>query len=244
MEGYDDLPLPHDYQRQAEFAFGRLMYPSNRNARFGGGDWTRGRSSWTVDYPKGDRFFAAALKRLTRIDVRSVEQPINPDDGDDIYNWPFLFAGMPSAWNLTDGQARKIRDYLLRGGFLVCDSFFGTEEWASFMEGMQRVFPERPVLEIPDDDTIFHGVYNLNERYQVGNFRSMMRDSSKPYRGDGSVAYWRAIRDDKDRILVAMTFNSDLGDSWQLADDPRYPEKFSALGLRVGVNYVVYALTH
>ncbi len=242
MEGYDDLPLPPDYRARAEFVVGRLMYPS-RGGR-GGGDWTGGRTNWTVDYPKGDRFFAAALRRLTRLDVRSVEQPVNPDDGDDIYNWPYLHAGMPGSWRLTEAQAARLRDYLLRGGFLLCDSFFGTQEWASFEEGLRLIFPKREVVEIPEDDTIFHLVYNLDERYQVGNFRSMMRDASRPYRADGAVARWRAVKDDRGRIVIAMAFNSDLGDSWQLADEPRYPEKYSALGLRIGVNYVVYAMTH
>lgn len=244
MEGYDDLPLPSDYRNKAEFVLGRLMYPSSGRGRGGGRNWAQGRSNWTVDYPKGDRFFAAALRRLTRIDIRSVEQPVNPDDGDDIYHWPYLHVGMPSTWNLTDAQTARIREYLLRGGFLLCDSFFGTEEWAGFMGGMKRIFPDRQILEIPDEDPIFHTVFDLDKRYQVGNFRSMQRDASKPYRADGSVAYWRAIRDDRGRIVVAMAFNSDLGDSWQLADEPRYPEKFSALGLRLGVNYVVYSLTH
>ncbi|NWF85724.1 MAG: DUF4159 domain-containing protein [Bryobacteraceae bacterium] len=186
----------------------------------------------------------AAERRVDRVHVRPVEQPVNPDDGDDIFHWPYLHVGMPSTWNLTDAQAQRIREYLLRGGFLLCDSFFGTEEWAGFMDGMKRIFPDRTILEIPDEDPIFGTVYTIKERYQVGNFRSLLRDSTKPYRADGSVAYWRAIRDDKGRIMVAMAFNSDLGDSWQLADEPRYPEKYSALGLRIGVNYVVYALTH
>ena len=108
---------------------------------------------------------------------------------------------------------------------------------------MKRIFPDRPIVELQNDDPIFHTVYNLNERYQVGNFRSMMRDGH-PYRGDGSVPYWRGILDDKGRVMVGIMFNSDLGDSWQLADDPRYPEKYSALGIRLGINYVTYALTH
>lgn len=243
MEGYDDLPLPSDYRAKSEFVLGRLMYPSAGRGR-GGGIWTEGRSNWTVDYPKGDRFFASAIRRLTRIDVRSVEQPVNPDDGDDIFHWPYLHAGMPSTWSLSDAQAAKIREYLLRGGFLLCDSFFGTEEWAGFLTGMKRIFPDREIEEIPDGDPIFHTVFDLDKRYQVGNFRSMLRDAERPYRADGAVAYWRAIRDDSGRIMVAMAFNSDLGDSWQLADEPRYPEKYSALGLRLGVNYVVYSLTH
>lgn len=237
-----DATLPPDYATKAEFVLGRLMYPSGRG-RFGGGDWLQGGTTWTVDYPKGDRFFASALRRLTRIDTRSVEQPVNPDDGDDIYYWPYLHVSMPGTWNLTDRQAAKIRDYLLRGGFLFCDSFFGTEEWLVFEHGIRKVFPQGQIEDLAASDPIFQTVYDIRERYQVGNFRSLMSRGT-PYRADGTVPYWRAIRDAKGRIVVAMAFNSDLGDSWHLADEPRYPEKYSALGIRIGVNYVTYALTH
>jgi hypothetical protein len=238
MEGEDsEAPLPPDYRTPAEFVLGRLIYPAHG---FGGGA-----GMWTVDYPRGDRTFAAALRRLTMMEVRSVEQPTSPDDGADIFNWPYLHVGMPTRWNLSQAQAAKIREHLLRGGFMLCDSYFGTQEWNGFMEGMRMIFPDRPVTEIPDNDPIFHTVYDLSQRYQVGNFRSMLRNGyARPYRGDGSQPHWRAIRDDDGRIMVAMTFNNDLGDSWQLADDPRYPEKDSALGLRLGVNFVVYTLTH
>lgn len=246
MEGRDsEVGLPPGYQDKSEFVLGRLMYPSAGGGRGfgGGGNWRQGGTNWTVDYPKGDRFFAQAIKRLTRIDVRSVEQPVNPEDGDDIFNWPYLHVGMPSTWNLTPEYAAKVRDYLMRGGFLLCDSFFGTEEWAGFERGMNLILPGRQAEEIPNDDQIFHMLYDLKDRHQVGNYRSMMRNGN-PYRADGDTAYWRGIRDDKGRIVVAIAFNSDLGDSWQLADEPRYPEKYSALGLRIGVNYVVYSMTH
>ncbi|MFN0100806.1 MAG: DUF4159 domain-containing protein [Bryobacteraceae bacterium] len=241
MEGADtETELPADFSAKTELVMGRLMYPSGGR---GGGNWLHGRTNWTVDYPKGDRTFAAALRRLTRVDVRSVEQPVNPDDGDDIFFWPYLHVSMPGSWNLTGAQTEKLRDYLLRGGFLFCDSFFGTEEWNAFEAGVRRIFPQREIEELLNDDPIFHTVFDIDDRYQVGNFRSMLRDG-RTYRADGAVAHWRAIRDDKGRVMVAMAFNSDLGDSWQLADEPRYPEKFSALGLRIGVNYVVYAMSH
>ena len=233
MEGAaSESELPSDFNKKTEFVLGRLMYPSN------GG---RG-SSWTVDYPRGDRTFAAAIRRLTLVDVRSAEQPVDPDDGNDIYFWPYLHVGMPTAWNFNASQAGKIRDYLLRGGFMVCDSFFGTQEWEGFLKGMHQIFPDREIEDIPDADPIFHGVFNLSERTQVGNFRS--RRSGRWYRADGEKPYWRGIRDDRHRVVVAINFNNDLGDSWQLADNPEYPEKFSSMGIRLGVNYVVYSLTH
>jgi hypothetical protein len=250
MEPYDTVPLPPDWQEQTEWVFGRLMYPQHPNARFGrffrrfGGDmdWREGGTSWTQDYPRADRLFAQALRRLTRIHVRSVEQPVNLDDGDEVYNYPWLCAGEMGDWQLTDAQAKKLREYLLRGGFLMLDDFWGTEEWQRFEESMKRVFPDRPMVEIDSKDPIFHTVYDLDDRYQVPGEWALARGTT--YRNDGSIAHWRGIYDDRGRIMVAICFNSDIGDSWEWADDPRYPEEYSALGIRIGVNYVLYAMTH
>lgn len=248
MEPYDDVELPPDYNEQTEWVFARLMYPQHPRARFGGfrrfggGDWREGGTSWTQDYPRADRHFSAALRRLTRIHVRSVEQPVNLDDGDDAFNYPWMNAGEMGDWKLTRAQAAALREYLLRGGFLMLDDFWGTEEWNRFAESMDMVFPDRPIVEIANDDPIFHIVYDLNERYQVPGQWALARGTT--YRNDGATAHWRGIYDDHGRVMVAMTFNSDVGDSWEWADDPNYPEKYSALGIRIGVNYVMYSMTH
>ena len=108
MEGRDsEAALPPDYRNPAELVLGRLMYPSGGGFGRGGGNWQDGGTNWTVDYPRGDRTFAVAIRRLTRIDVRSVEQPVNPDDGDEIFYWPYLHVGMPTNWNLTHGPGRQ-----------------------------------------------------------------------------------------------------------------------------------------
>jgi hypothetical protein len=250
LEPYDDVPLPPDWADQAEWIQARLMYPQHPNATFGrlffnrgpNNNWLTGRTSWTQDYPKADRLFAKAIRRLTRVDARSVEQPVNLDDDDDVFNYPWLVAGEMGDWKLTDAQARKLREYLLRGGFLLLDDFWGTEEWNRFMESMKVVFPDRPVVEIEDADATFHTVYDLDERYQIPGQWALR--TGVTYRNDGAIPHWRGIYDDHGRVMVAMTFNSDLGDAWEWADDPRYPQKYSALGIRLGVNYVVYALTH
>jgi hypothetical protein len=168
---------------------------------------------------------------------------VNLDDGDDVFNWPWLAAGEMGDWKLTPEMASKLRDYLLRGGFLMLDDFWGPEEWARFDESMKMVFPDREIVEIDDADPIFHAVYDLNDRYQIlGQWALGGRQFNE--RVAGTHAEWKGIYDDHKRIMVAMTFNSDVGDSWEWADDPRYPEQFSALGMRIGVNYVVYSLTH
>jgi len=244
---YDDFPLPPDYQEKTEFAFARLMYPQVYG-RFrgygssGNGNWTQGYSMWTQDYPRPDRHFSQAIRRLTRIHVRSVEQPVNLDDGDDVYNWPWLYAVQTGRWKLTDAQVAKLRDYLLRGGFFMCDDFWGEQDWAVFNESMQRVFPDREIVDIDDRDPIFHNVFDLNDRYQVPGARYL--STGVTWKCENCPARWRGIYDAKGRLMAAMTPNSDIGDSWEWADDPRYLEKFSALGIRIGVNYIVYAMTH
>jgi hypothetical protein len=245
---YNDFPKPADYREKTEWAFARLMYPQSRRSYGngfgfrGGGDWREGYSMWTQDYPRADRHFSEAMRRLTRIHVRSVEQPVNLDDGDDVYNWPWLYAVQVGQWRLTDSQAKQMREYLLRGGFFMCDDFWGEDQWENFMESMHRVFPERAVVDIPNDDPIFHSVYDLTDRYQVPGARYIQTGVTE--KCAGCPARWRGIYDDRGRLMVAMTFQSDVGDSWEWADDPGYDEKFSALGIRIGVNYIVYSMSH
>jgi hypothetical protein len=251
LEAQADLaPLPDDWDKPAGFVVARLMYPgdlgdlfgSGGRSRFGAsGNWRQGGTSWAVDYPRGDRYFARILRRLTTIDVRSVEQPVNLDDGDDVYDWPYLIVGLAGFWELTDAQVKKLREYLLRGGFLLADSFFGSDEWDGFEYYMRQVFPDRDWVDLPASHPLFHTVYDLTNTGQVPNWNAMNRGG---YRKDGAVPHWRAILDDNKRVMVAIAFNNDLGDSYQWADDPDYPAEGAQLGLRMGVNFAVYALTH
>ena len=244
LEPYDDVAIPPEGDRPAEWVFGRLMYPSTPYARFENRrrDWREGGTSWTEDYPRADRHFVVALRRLSRVDARAIEQPVNPDDGDDIFNWPWLYVGLPGNWSLTDQQAAKIRDFLLRGGFLMAEDFWGPQERQDFEIGMRKIFPDRDIVELEDDAPIFHSVFDLSDRYQIPGQWATRRGATS--RDGGTVPHWEGVFDDRGRLLVAICFNSDVGDSWEFADDPYYPEKYSALGIRIGVNYVVYALTH
>jgi hypothetical protein len=238
---YDNFPLPPDWNEQSEFVFARLMYPWNGWGFHYGNDWTKGSSNWTIDYPRSDRHVVQAIRRLTRVHVRSVEQPVNLDEHDQ-FDWPWLYGVEVGHWQLTDDQARGLREYLLRGGFFMCDDFHGTQEWEVFVESMRKVFPDRPIMELPDDDAIFHTIYDLDGRFQVPGAQYLY--SGRVYEKDGRGAHWRGIYDDRGRVMVAICFNVDLGDSWEWADVPAYPAKFSDLGLRIAVNYAVYAMTH
>ena len=170
------------------------------------------------------------------------EQPVNLDDGDDVFNWPFLYAVQVGQWDLTDSQAAKLRDYIQRGGFFMVDDFWGPNQMKTFLASMSRVFPEYLALDLNDNSPIFHTVYDLDRRYQVPGARYL--ETGMMEKCQNCPAQWRALSDKNGRILVAIAYNSDLGDSWEFADDPRYDERFSALGMRVGVNYIVHAMTH
>jgi hypothetical protein len=145
-------------------------------------------------------------------------------------------------WKLSGEQISRVREYLLRGGFLMLDDFWGKAEWDRFMETMREIVPDRPIVDIENSDSIFHIVYNLDNRYQIMGQWAMRGGMAD--RWVGSVPGWRGIYDGKGRLMVAITYNNDVGDSWEYADDPIYPEKYSALGIRLGVNDVVYAMTH
>jgi hypothetical protein len=243
VEYGESIPLPPDWQRSAEWTFARLMFPPGPLDGYRGrfdGDWRLGLSLWTQDYPRADRAFSQAVRRLTRIDARSVEEPVSLDDGDEVYHWPWLYAVQVGEWGLTEREALKLRDYLLRGGFFMADDFHGSQEQAYFEHTMKMVFPERPIVDIPNNDDIFHTLFDIDNRYRITGAEHL----DTGYKKDGKVARFEGIYDDKGRVMVAISLNSDIGDSWEWSDTPSYPLKFSDLGMRLGVNYVIYAMTH
>ena len=232
---YNDFPLPTDWKESHEWTRARLRVPGiNRGYRSA--------VNWTMDYPRSDRHLLQGIRRLTRIDTRSIEQVVDLDGGDDIYNWPSLYAVEVGHWSVPDDQAAQLRDYLLRGGFLMVDDFHGTFEWAVFLEGIKKIFPDREIVDLQNDDPIFHTIYDLDERFQVPGAQYLR--SGRTYEQDGFQAHWRAIFDDRGRVMVAICHNMDLGDAWEWSDDPRYDEKFAGLAYRVAVNYWIYDLTH
>jgi hypothetical protein len=246
-----EIPLPADYKEKSEWTFARLMFPGGGvddgyYPRFQG-DYRLGRSLWTQDYPRADRHFSLAVRRLTRIHARSVEQVVDLDS-DDIYNWPWIYAVQVGEWGVTEAEAQVLREYLLRGGFFMADDLHGQYEWDLFARTMKMTFPDRPIVDIPDDDPAFHTVYDLEERFQIPGWAHLQEGYKRPIHSagpdDGKGAQWRGIYDDEGRLMVAISYNSDMGDAWEWADDPRYPQPCARLAAELGVNYIVYAMTH
>jgi len=237
---YTDFELPKDYNESHDWVRARLKYVDSPYSRRGG---FRGRAgAWTTDYPRSDRHLLQGVRRLTRIDARSVEQVTELDGTDDIYNWPMLYAVEVGQWSMPENQGPQLRDFIDRGGFLMVDDFHGTREWDIFVEGITKVFPDRSIVELDNGDSIFHILYDLDKRFQVPGAQYLR--SGRTYEQDGYEARWRGIYDNKGRVVAAICHNMDLGDAWEWSDDPEYPENMASLAYRIAMYYFVYDLTH
>jgi Domain of unknown function (DUF4159) len=237
-ENSDEI-LPTNTKQKAEWVFARFHYDSGD--RFGGRRGFRGFRRWAADYPKSDRQFVQGVNRLTRLDTRTIEQVVDANS-DDIYNWPWIFVEDAGAWHLSSAQATRLRSYLLRGGFLMLDDTHGDYEWQNMVDGIRMIFPNRPIEDLPNQDEIFHALYDLDGRFQIPGTRYIW--GGRTYTPDSRVPKWRGIRDDKGRIMVAICHNSDVGDAWEWADSPNYPERATTMAYRIGINYIIYAMTH
>jgi hypothetical protein len=232
-EMQDPVDDPPDAGRKGEFALGRVRYRSPLD---------RGRfySRWGIDANKGDRIFIGLLQRLTRIDVEPIETIIDLNS-DDIFDLPWLFAVSVGDWQLSPSEVQRLRKYFDRGGFLMVDDFHNDREWANFMDGIRQIYPDAVAEELADPDPAFHVLFDMEKRIRVPGANVV--HGSGIERG-GTVPHWRAIRDSRGRMIVAISFNMDVGDGWEFADDPEYPEKYASEAIRLGVNYVMYAMTH
>ena len=226
---------PEDPREKAEWTFTRFHY----DLEF---DYGRFRfQRWAADYPKSDRQFTVGVNRLTLLQARSKEHVVD-GKSDDIFDWPWLYVEDAGAWNISPTQAARLREYLLRGGFLMVDDSHGDYEWDTFVAGMRMIFPDRQIEDLQDREELFHVVYDLDDRVQIPGTRYVW--GRRPYTPDSSIPRWRGIRDDKGRIMVAICHNSDVGDAWEWADSAQYPEHAASLAYRIGINYIIYSMTH
>ena len=237
----DPDPEP-EHHPGAEFRLARVKY------RTLGGAGSHGiiQPWWAIDYPYAEEHFFAALRRVTNLTVSDVEAQLELTDAR-IFQYPFLFLQAPGAgdWRPTPQDAASLREHLLRGGFLLVDDFHGEYDWAILQAAMRQVFPDRPIVEIPETDPLMHIFYDLDENTAIPGERHLRLGAGGQIvaRMQGPPR-WRGIYDDRNRLMVAINFNIDMGDSWEHADDPYYPVPMTALGYKFGINYVIYAMTH
>jgi hypothetical protein len=183
------------------------------------------------------------LNRILEIDAFPCENPVSLDDPD-LRNFPFLYMLEVGGMNLPSRQVEGLRDYLLSGGFLLIDDFWGTQSWANLEREMGRVFPEFQIVEVPMDHLIFRIVYPIEEVLQVPCTCRADFGPANYFESDGRIPHLRGIFDSTGRLMVAIAWNSDLGDAWEWAEDPDYPWDRSNYAFQLAFNLITYAMTN
>ena len=236
-----ELPHPPAFR---EYYFSRVAYTGY--GRGWGRGFGRGGPSWATDYPKADQIFLSFIDRLlSNLDAYEWQHPVLLDDPQ-LRRFPYLYALEVGYMNLTPSEVEGLRGFLLAGGFLVIDDFWGPREWANFEYQMEQVLPGYPIVDLSQDHEIFSTFYEITELLQVPNRRNGWwsvngGSTSECY---GCLPQIKGIYDEEGRLMVVINFNTDLGDAWEWADDPYYPLKFSTYAYEMGVNMIVYAMSH
>lgn len=218
-----------------EFVFARMVYSSG-GFRWGGG-------SWRTDYPEADYKFMYGIKRLSAIRVKEEENPVAIMDPK-LFTYPFLYAVEVGQMSLSAADAQRLREYLLRGGFLYADDFWGLREWAVFEAQMRKVFPERAIEPLPLTHEVFHTFFDIDTVMQIPNVSNACRGGRTWEDPSDTRPGIFGIKDDQGRVMVLITYNSDLGDAWEWMDEPCYPEVYSGQAYRMGLNFIIYSMTH
>ncbi|MBI3468186.1 MAG: DUF4159 domain-containing protein [Planctomycetes bacterium] len=223
------------------FTFVRIQYDSYRGpGRWGGG--------WATDFPDSDLNLSFRLQELTTLKVHPNGKILRLTD-DELLNYPFIYFLEPGALGFSEEEVVALRRYLLRGGFLMVDDFWGGDEWANFEREIRRVFPDRAPQELPLDHPIFHCVYDLHEKPQLPSIHHALNGYTfewRPGPDDGSVAHYRALFDDKGRMMAIICHNTDLGDGWERegVSESYFNEYSVKRAYPMGINILFYAMTH
>ncbi|MEM1294137.1 MAG: DUF4159 domain-containing protein [Verrucomicrobiota bacterium] len=227
------------------FRFARLRYDSY----YGYGR----HGKWATDFPDSDLNFSYRLHELTSLEVHP--NPIVVDiDAEQLADYPFIYMIEPGNIYLNDREAKILRDYLLNGGFIMVDDFWGTYEWENFIrDGFKKIFPEPKFepQELPLEHPIFHCVFDLKEKPQVPAIGHALqgRDMGITYEWNKpgtETAYYKGVFDEKGRMMMIICHNTDLGDGWEReGENEWYFREFAEKkSFPMGINIVFYAMTH
>ncbi|HBJ83190.1 MAG TPA: transmembrane prediction [Verrucomicrobiales bacterium] len=222
------------------FTFARLCYPFRRGLR------------WTADYPEAELNFSWRLHQLTSVQVNPFPVIIDIDAGQ-LRHHPFLYVSEPSNMDISDEQARVLREYMLNGGFILMDDFWGGEEWQAFVATFKQIWPDRGFTELKPDHPLFHCVFDLPAPPQVHSnvywshkHKGTRNTTSNEIRPDAAQPVFRAVHDDRGRMVMLICLNNDMGDGWEQEsfDTDYFREVSEKHAYPLGINIVFYVLTH
>jgi len=217
-----------------EFTFIRVQFDAM------GYGW--GSGGWAHDYPAAETNFLRGVTRLSRIHIHAEPDVLRLDD-ERIFEFPFLYLveiGRDGGPNFTDKEVENLQEYLLRGGFLLIDDFKGNAGWQVFRQAFEKIFPDSQWLKLDPSHAIFHIFYDIDGAQRIPGIYFLHGNAPSDHMNPEN---W-AILDSQGRIMVLINWNSDMGDGWEHTYDEHYPTKYANLAYRLGINYLLYALTH
>ncbi len=189
-------------------------------------------SGWSHDYPEAEEHINQIMSEATGIHVDRLSYRIVPMGSKDIFKYPFGYISEPGQMRLTDEEVKNFREFVDRGGFVMLDDFDGPQQFSMMRRNLERVFPDRPMVPLTDEHKILHSYYDIDSLYV-----------ESPYQVGGQAQFF-GINNASGDLSVIICFNNDIGDFWEWVDEPMYPLKPSAEALRLGVNFILYAMTH
>ena len=223
-----------------QWTFARVRYDGAKLPGLSGCDTYD--ECWTIDYPAAEQNLSRRVKTVTAIQVNDpVVVGLNDEN---LWTYPWIYLVEPGTWIPTDAEVKTLREFLLRGGTMTFDDFHGPIEWANLEKQLKRIFPDRPVVDLPPEHAIFHCFYKIDEYPQTPGLGSFL--AGRPWEKGGYVARLRAVEDDDGRAMVLINWNTDMGDGWEWSNAADYPGyvRFTAQAYRMQINEIVYSLTH
>jgi len=218
-----------------EYTFVRAIYDSPYRGRRGG--------TWATDYPEADNNFIVGLREWAGTNLSIAPRPEALTIMDErIFDYPLIYFVEPGFLDLAPDEATRLREYILRGGFLFFDDFWGDYEWENVQDQFRKVLPEYQIKDLPLSHPIFHSYLDVEEVVQVPNVYNAQRGITSEK--GGTVPYYMGIEDKHGRLVAFIARNCDLGDAWEWINDPRYPVKYGLPAYKVGINVVIYAMSH
>jgi hypothetical protein len=222
-----------------EYTFVRTIYDSphrGRRSYYGAG-------TWTTDFPEADNNFIVGLREWAGTNLKIAPRPEQLEILDErIFDYPILYAVEPGFMELSPEQAARLREYIMRGGFIYWDDFWGEYEWRNVQEQIQKIDPEFEIQDLPLTHPIFHSYLDVEEVVQVPNIYNAQRGVTSEK--GGIVPHYMGVLNKKGRVVGFISRNCDMGDAWEWINDPSYPVKYGLPAYKVGINVVIYAMSH
>ena len=231
-------PSLNDDAPAREFTFVRLVYDSPHSPyqySFGG--------AWKIDFPEADQHFVEGIREWAGTNLRISSRPIQLRATDErLFQYPLVYIVEPGHMELSNEEAAALREYLLRGGFLFLDDFHGEREWQHAQQQLKMILPEYKINDLPLSHSIFHSYFDLDQVVQVPGWAALIHGVT--YERDGVTPHYMGVENENGRLMVFMTRNCDLGDAWEWINDHRYPAQYGVRAYKIGVNVVIYAMSH